>query len=322
MTRIKKALISLMNAIAVATLLPYAPAQQAAPSLSPREQLQQYVTQLRASSSDDALRTKTIQLALTLDPKPAVPDDAAVDAAKAKTIFASASSSDDMKAAAAAFAQAAQLAPWVPEYYYNEGLALEKAKQYDDAIHALNFYLLAAPKAADAADVRGKIEGIKYEKESTARQAQQQAEQEAQAAAERQRQLLTNLSGTWRRITSTTGNPGYYDLWSLSLNPQGSIRMRLTGTHYGDGPQGDPSSSVEEFVGTIAGHQIHGTYQHDGNWPVRFCGTNHVREDGQWSGSISEDGRTIAVDLAAQRLRLDNCRWSQENEHSVFTKDE
>lgn len=289
---------------------------------SPRQQLKQCVADLQKNPSDDSLREKIIKLALTLDPKPAVADDAAVDAAEAKTIFASASSSDDMKAAAAAFAQAAQLAPWVPEYYYNEGLSLEKAKQYDDAIHALNFYLLAAPKAADAADVRGKIEGIKYEKESTARQAQQQAEQEAQAAAERQRQLLANLSGTWRRITSTTGNPGYYDLWSLSLNPQGSIRMRLTGTHYGDGPQGDPSSSVEEFVGTIAGHQIHGTYQHDGNWPVRFCGTNHVREDGQWSGSISEDGRTIAVDLAAQRLRLDNCRWSQENEHSVFTKDE
>ncbi|HEV2135788.1 MAG TPA: hypothetical protein VGR47_16240 [Terracidiphilus sp.] len=139
---------------------------------TPREEFQQYVTQLQANPSDNALRTKIIQLALTLDPKPAVPEDAAVDAAKGKTIFASASSPDELKAAAAAFAQASQIAPWVPDNYYNEGLALEKVKQYDDAIRDLNFYLLAAPGASDTADVRGKIEGIKYEMSKAASEAQ------------------------------------------------------------------------------------------------------------------------------------------------------
>lgn len=154
-------------------------AQQSQATTSPRERLQQYVTQLQASPSDDALRTKIIQLALSLDPRPAVPQDAAIDAAKGKTIFASATTPDDMKAAAAAFAQASNEAPWVPDYYYNEGLALEKAKQYDGAISALNFYLLAAPNAADAADVRGKIEGIRYDEQKLA--ADQQADMEHRA---------------------------------------------------------------------------------------------------------------------------------------------
>ncbi|HEV2135783.1 MAG TPA: hypothetical protein VGR47_16215 [Terracidiphilus sp.] len=133
-------------------------------SPTPRDQLQQYVTQLQADPSNDALRTKIIKLALTLDPKPAVPEEAQAADGKAKTIFAHATTPDDVKAAAAAFAQASQVAPWVSDYYFNEAAAAEKAAQYDEAIHALNFYLVAAPDAPDAGAVRGRIEGIKYTK--------------------------------------------------------------------------------------------------------------------------------------------------------------
>ena len=146
---------------------------------SPREHLNQYVADLQKNPSDDALREKIIKLALTLDPKPAIPDEAVVAAAKAKTIFANATAPDDMKAAAAAFSEASQRAPWVPDYYFNEGLALEKAGQFDDAIRALNFYLLAAPNSSDASDVRGRIEGIRYAKEKAA--ADKKAEIERQA---------------------------------------------------------------------------------------------------------------------------------------------
>lgn len=164
---LRRTLLFLVLASLVTFATSLCPAQS---DQSPREQLQQYVTQLQANPSDDALRTKIIQLALTLDPKPAVPDQAAIDAAKGKTIFASATTPDDMKAAAAAFAQASNEAPWVPDYYYNEGSALEKAKQYDNAIHALKFYLVAAPNASDANEVRGRIEAIKYQKEKATQQ--------------------------------------------------------------------------------------------------------------------------------------------------------
>lgn len=135
--------------------------------LSPREQFAQYVAALQKSPSDDVLRRKIIELALTLDPKPTVPDAAVVAAAKAKTIFAHAAepgsvSQDDLKSAADAFAEASLHAPWVAEYYFNRGLALEKAKDFDNAIRSFNWYLLAAPNSSDANDVRGRIEGIKY----------------------------------------------------------------------------------------------------------------------------------------------------------------
>lgn len=141
--------------------------QHASPNAnaSVREQFQQFVTQLQANPSDDALRTKIIQLVLTFDPKPAVPPESQVADGKAKTLFAHASSPEDMKAAAATFGQASLLAPWVSAYYFNQAAALDKAGDSDGVIRALNFYLLAAPNAADAEEVRGRIEGIKYAEE-------------------------------------------------------------------------------------------------------------------------------------------------------------
>ncbi len=191
----------------------YSVAQQPA-NLSPREQLQQYVTQLQASPSDDALRTKIIQLALTLDPKPAVPEEAAVADGKAKTIFSHATSPDDLKAAAAAFAQASLLAPWVPDYYFNEGAALEKAGQFDDAIRAFSFYLLAAPNASDAGEVKGKIEGIKFEEQKSA---QQKAEQAARAQ-EIARENARKFAGRWHWLGS--GRP-FSDV-ALTIEIEGS----------------------------------------------------------------------------------------------------
>lgn len=238
---------------------------------SPRDQLQQYVAQLQANPSNDALRMKIIQLALTLDPKPAVPQDAAVDAAKGKTIFASATSLDDMKAAAAAFAQASQLAPWVPDYYYNEGLALEEAKQYDDAIHALNFYLLAAPNASDISEVRGKMEGIKYEKDSAAKQ----AEQQVQAAQKGEQQFLLGLAGAWTRAGATH--------FISQVDGTGSFKLARQ--------EGFP----EEYQGTVSGHEIEGTYAHTLDFHGQICGLGVVQLKGTFSGTVSDDGQTISI---------------------------
>jgi len=43
---------------------------------TPREQLKQYVADLQKSPDDQGLREKIIKPALTLDPKPATPEDA------------------------------------------------------------------------------------------------------------------------------------------------------------------------------------------------------------------------------------------------------
>lgn len=160
-----KRLVGVVLIVVAAFCVTSAAAQAGQPQQGPRGQLAQYVAELRKSPSD-ALREKTIKLALTLDPKPAIPEDAVVAAAKGKTIFehaAETGSKDDLKAAAGAFANASALAPWVPDYYFNQGSALEKGGQLDDAVRAFNFYLMAAPNAPDASDVRGRIQGILYD---------------------------------------------------------------------------------------------------------------------------------------------------------------
>ena len=56
------------------SLLRVAHAQQGVEkSASPREQLQQYVSELQKKPDDQALREKIIKLAVTLEPKPAIP---------------------------------------------------------------------------------------------------------------------------------------------------------------------------------------------------------------------------------------------------------
>ena len=144
-----------------------------------RQEFEQYIAELQKNPSDDALREKIIKLALTLEPMPMVPQDAEAANGKAKTIFAHASTPDDLKAATAEFARASQLAPWVAGFYFNAGEAYEQASQLDEAVKALKFYLMAAPNAPDAGEVRGRIEGLRFEKDKSARKAVQAAQNEA-----------------------------------------------------------------------------------------------------------------------------------------------
>ncbi len=174
----------------------HAVAQHSARSshVSLRAQLAQLVTQLQSDPSDDALREQIIQLALKLHPKPAVPAEAIEAAAKGKVIFDSITTPADAKAAATAYAQASLLAPWVPQFYYNQGVALEKAGQFDDAVHALNLYLTAAPNASDADAVRGRIDAIGYEKQKEAQATQRAAQQQMEAA---QAKFAQEFGGKW-----------------------------------------------------------------------------------------------------------------------------
>lgn len=99
-----------------------------------RDQLQQYVTQLQANPTDDALRTKIIQLAQQLRPQPATPPEADELAGRAQYIFEHANSPDDLLKAADAFEKVALIAPWLPDYYFDAAVAYEKANHPSDAL--------------------------------------------------------------------------------------------------------------------------------------------------------------------------------------------
>ena len=168
-------------------------------------QLQQSIAELQKSPDDQALREKIIKLALTLDPKPAVPPQVDELIGAATYAFKNAKSEADFADAAESYQKALLLAPWVADYYFNLGIAQEKSGKLDEAIGSFNFYLMATPEAKDAKEVRERIGGLKYalEKKSKALAEQQQREQTARAeqqrrdeaaAAERQGEYISRVN--------------------------------------------------------------------------------------------------------------------------------
>lgn len=129
---------------------------------SPREQLQQLLTQLQQSQNDQALREKIISLALTLNPKPATPDATTMAEGAAEYAFRNAKTNSDFSDAANQYEKALLLAPWLADDYYNCGIAHEKAGENKDAIRNFTLYLLAAPNASDVVAIKKRIGGLQY----------------------------------------------------------------------------------------------------------------------------------------------------------------
>ena len=129
---------------------------------SPQETLNQYITDLQKSPDDQALREKIIKFAQVMKPSPKVPNEVDELIGKATYIFKNAKSEAEFNDAVDAYQKALLIAPWVPEYYYNLGTVQEKAGKFKEAVESLELYLLAAPEAKDAKEVREHIGGLKY----------------------------------------------------------------------------------------------------------------------------------------------------------------
>jgi len=95
-------------------------------------------------------------------PVPKTPEEVAIHEGAAEYAFKNAKMDGDFEEAAKEYERALLIAPWLATNYFNCGIAYEKARKYDAAIRNLNFYLIAAPDAQDAYDVRKRIGGLKY----------------------------------------------------------------------------------------------------------------------------------------------------------------
>ena len=141
-----------------------------------QQRFQQALQEFRQNPNDTA-REQIIKLALTMDdPTLSLSDEVHVAAGSATYASKNATSERELVAAAKAWAQVSLLAPWVAEYYFNQGVAYQRAKRFDKAIAAFNWYLIAAPNAKDAGEVRESIGGLKYAKEKAAQEQQEAAE--------------------------------------------------------------------------------------------------------------------------------------------------
>jgi tetratricopeptide (TPR) repeat protein len=163
------------------------------------QRFQQALQEFRKNSNDDT-RKQIIKLALTLPAKPDSTEDVHEAAGRAAYAIKNASSEADFIAAAEAYGKASQLAPWVSDYYFNQGVAYEKAKRFDQAVAAFRWYLVAEPNAKDADQVRERIGGLKYAKEK----AEQDRRDAAQAEQRRQEEHARNCQKFTQDVNSAS----------------------------------------------------------------------------------------------------------------------
>jgi hypothetical protein len=165
----------------------------------------------QSRSSADA--EKVIKLALTLDPKPAIPEEARRHYVKACTLFEDAKQTSESADAAGEFRQALLLAPWWGEAYMKMGLALETAQRYDEAIASLKLFIATKPQD----DLLRKTQDEIYKIEAK----QEKAAKEAELAARKAKDAAMEPTAS---VTKEGNGPRFEGHWYL-IAPQDGSRM-------------------------------------------------------------------------------------------------
>ena len=156
----------LFGAICIGLILPRF--MIAAETSTPREMLAQYVAELQKAPEDQALRERIIRLELTLAPLPAVPEVAQQLFSKATFFEREAGSmqgNDALALSARGFAissykEALLIAPWWPEAYYGLSTSLEASGRLNEAVTALNLYVVTRPNSVGASDAEERLRAI------------------------------------------------------------------------------------------------------------------------------------------------------------------
>lgn len=144
-----------------------APKKSAPPVASSQDiaTLKQYTEELRKNPADSALREKIIKFAHGMKVPPELPEDAEKGLVKGASHFQKASDISGYKRAVAEFEAATNAAPWLAAAYFNLAIAQEKAGLHKDAIQNYRYYLLAAPDAKNAREVKNNIYALEAEME-------------------------------------------------------------------------------------------------------------------------------------------------------------
>ncbi len=175
-----------------------------------QDTLKQYLADLQKNSSDQVLREKIIKLVSGMKTKPVVPEEVAKHEGAAEYAFKNAKKESDYADAAAEYEKALLLAPWLANDYFNCGVAYEMAGKPRDAIGYFNLYLIAAPDAKDATEVKKRIGGLEYAAGKAAQEAQ--AQDKAKADAEAKQRQTKEVLDQFRTIVGGAN----YESWDSS----------------------------------------------------------------------------------------------------------
>ncbi len=130
-----------------------------------QDTLNQYVADLKKNPRDHALREKVIKLALGMKPAPAVPEEVERNMARGAAFAQKSTDIAGYKKSIAEFEAASNAAPWLALAYYNLGVMQDKAGLYQEAIQSLKLYLMAAPNAKNAREVKNNIYALEVDAE-------------------------------------------------------------------------------------------------------------------------------------------------------------
>ena len=271
-----------------------------AASATPQEVLSQYVSDLQKNPNDYALREKIIKHVQAMRPAPAIPLEAEKFEGRAEFAFKNAKSEADFLDAASEYGKALLIAPWVGPYYFNQGLALEKAGKLTEAKRSFEFYLLAVPNAQDSRDVRKRIAGLEYAAEKAARASSPQAIPEKKRQTEEEFiKMIDGARYVCQIRDEDTGMGG-----DTTIDVQGNVAiigLIMTWTRDGNPIPGYPFGVWKKTRGDgyVRGRQIVIPEQswsgsvNDGTWFPRdplVC-------------AISEDGNTLTCKQTAKTGR-------------------
>ena len=136
---------------------------------SPQEPLTRYVAELQKNPDDTVLREKIIRHAQTMEPAPAIPEEARKSLNRGMAAAEGAMNADDYKDAIAEFQKAVDIAPWLGIGYRNLAVMQDRAGQYPAAVRNLKLFLLTNPPATDTDAAKTLMDKIEYRQEKAAR---------------------------------------------------------------------------------------------------------------------------------------------------------
>ncbi len=169
---------------------------------TPQNTLNQYIVELQKNPNDNALREKIIRLARTIKPPPAITEDARRYLIQGGAYVKSAKSQKGYELAVKEYEKVLLIAPWWPEAYNNYSVALELAGRFDEAVKALNLYILTNPGVKETRYAQDRI----YEIDAKNKLAQEEkkeldASERMRAAESKKREeeekRLQGFEGTW-----------------------------------------------------------------------------------------------------------------------------
>ena len=306
----------MLKTIVFAAVLTALGFSQTAPPASSEEPLKQYLEDLQQKPGDDALRARIITLVLTLNRKPSTPDEAWEASGKGGFLLENGKGPSDFDAGAAAFGRASLFAPWVPDFYFNQGVMLERAERYQEAIKAFRWYVMAAPGGDDRTDVLvriGRLQAIAEKREQEAG-AKPEPQQLAAAPEAERRHVETEATEPIADLHSLSGAYEGYACSYIEMVKSGATHLdrgcnetELKGGHWSKLGNyklivqrarvllSDDDAAFVSYVGTPTGPNL-SDIRWDRFWPpVRTDTITNRRGGGEAWGRVSPDGSRVLL---------------------------